>query len=129
MLRPELELPLPRNMSRLPQHRGYPVPWFVEWVDGEPEFRAMSRVKWWTAVGMGRDGILRPHQSHCWVCGGPMARAGFLATFAFTIGPMCAINRVSSEPPSHVECAEWSARNCPFLSRPHARRREDDVIN
>jgi hypothetical protein len=42
---------------------------------------------------------------------------------------MCAINRISAEPPSHVECAEWSARNCPFLSRPHAKRREDETIN
>ena len=29
--RPELE-PLPDRMKRLPVHRGYPVPWFVEWV-------------------------------------------------------------------------------------------------
>lgn len=61
----------------------------------------------------------------CWVCGGPFrSRLGFMDTFAFTIGPMCAINRISSEPPSHIDCAEWSARNCPFLSRPHAKRRD-----
>jgi len=40
------------------------------------------------------------------------------------IGPMCAVNRVSGEPPSHLACAEFSARACPFLSRPAAERRE-----
>jgi hypothetical protein len=43
---------------------------------------------------------------------------------AFTIGPMCAINMTSGEPPSHRYCAEWSAVACPFLSRPHAERRD-----
>jgi hypothetical protein len=38
-LRPELtELPL--RMRGLPlDERGYPVPWFVAWIDGKPEFR------------------------------------------------------------------------------------------
>jgi hypothetical protein len=120
-LRPELEMPLPNAMGNLPVFRGYPVPWFVDWLpDGTPEFRAMDPDKWKRAVN--------PRDPRCWVCGGPMkSRLGFMSTFAFTIGPMCAINRVSSEPPSHVECAEWSARNCPFLSRPHAVRRDHDI--
>jgi hypothetical protein len=46
---------------------------------------------------------------------------------AFAIGPMCAVNRTTSEPPSHAECARWSAQFCPFLSRPQAKRREDDL--
>jgi hypothetical protein len=46
---------------------------------------------------------------------------------AFVAGPMCGINRTSSEPPSHRECAYWSARNCPFLNNPRAVRREDEV--
>jgi hypothetical protein len=41
---------------------------------------------------------------------------------AFTIGPMCAVNRTSSEPPSHLECSRFSARNCPFLTRPRMKR-------
>jgi len=47
----------------------------------------------------------------------------------FVIGPMCGINRNSAEPPSHHECAQWSARNCPFLSNAKRTRREDDVID
>lgn len=123
VLRPELERPLPNDMGTLPIHRGYCVPWFVDWwPDGTPEFRAMDPAKWKLAVN--------PRDPRCWTCGGPFtSRIGFLSTFGFLIGPMCAINRISAEPPSHVACAEWSARNCPFLSRPHAKRREDETIN
>lgn len=108
------ELPeLPRNMRDLPvDKRGYPVPWFVDWVNGEPEFRAMDRRKLHRAV----------KERLCWVCGKPLWRE-----MVFVIGPMCAINRISSEPPSHRECAQFSARGCPFLSRPHMVRREDGL--
>lgn len=112
-LRPELE-PLPLRMMNLPVDRGYPVPWFVEWIintEGErvPEFRAMSQEKWHKAV----------RQSRCWVCGERLGK-----NLAFVIGPMCGITRTTGEPPCHLECAEWSVRNCPFLARPHAERRE-----
>lgn len=123
-LRPELE-PLPALMAHLPVHRGYPVPWFVEWVEGagdemtqcpigtgSPEFRIMSHERYERAVG----------EDRCWVCGGRMS-----SYRAFVIGPMCAVNLTSAEPPSHVECGEWSARNCPFLSRPHMSRRENGL--
>lgn len=109
-MRPELE-PLSVRMRALPvDARGFPVPFFVQWIDGAPEFRLMDRAKYVRA--------LREHL--CWVCGQPRGRY-----HTFLIGPMCAVNRVSSEPPSHRECAEWSARNCPFLSRPQMVRRED----
>jgi hypothetical protein len=55
----------------------------------------------------------------CWTCGDYLSEH-----FAFVIGPMCAVNRVSAEPPSHVTCADFSVRACPFLSRPKALRRE-----
>lgn len=111
-LRPELVGTLPVRMQRLPIARGFPVPWFVTWIDGEPEFRIMDGEKFVRALRFGL----------CWVCGQAMG-----AYKAFTIGPMCAVNRISSEPPSHRECAEFSARACPFLSRPHARRREGGI--
>jgi hypothetical protein len=113
--RPELE-PLPRLMQHLPvdPERGYVVPWFVDWLDGKPEFRAMDRNKYVKAL----------RQRLCWVCGQPLA-----TRFAFVAGPMCGINRTSSEPPSHLECARWSARNCPFLSNPDMARRQDERVN
>jgi hypothetical protein len=110
-LRPELT-PLPERMRSLPvDKRGYPVPWFVAWVDGEPEFRAMDAHKFVDAIKFDR----------CWVCGEPLGKWK-----AFTIGPMCGITRTTSEPPSHLECARWSARNCPFLTQRQLKRREDE---
>jgi hypothetical protein len=110
-VRPDLE-PLPDRLKHLPiDDRGFPIPWFVAWIDGKPEFRAMDGDKWRKAV---RDRL-------CWVCGGPMG-----VNVAFVAGPMCGINRISSEPPSHLECARWSARNCPFLANPNQVRREDE---
>lgn len=109
-LRPELP-DLPARIAALPvDHRGYPVPWFVQWVDGQPDHRIMDGSKlmkaWTTKL--------------CWICGQPLGGA----TVTFAIGPMCAVNRVSAEPPSHKECALFSVKGCPFLSRPHAHRRE-----
>lgn len=102
--------PLPKRIAALPVGRnGYPVPWFVAWQDGEPEFRAMDGEKLRLAI----------KERRCWVCGEPVGRE-----MTFVIGPMCAVNRTSAEPPSHAECADFSARACPFLSRPQMRRRE-----
>jgi hypothetical protein len=97
-------------MQDLPVSKsGWVVPWFVDWLNGEPEFRAMDPRKWKRAI----------KEERCWVCGHKLG-----SWLVFVIGPMCAINRVSSEPPSHLGCARWSAQNCPFLSRPHMIRRE-----
>lgn len=113
-MRPELE-PLPDRMKTLPiDERGYPVPWFADWIDGKPEFRAMDPNKWVRAIRM----------KLCWVCGEGLGRH-----LVFVAGPMCGINRTSGEPPNHLECARWSVRNCPFLNNPDQVRREDEKIN
>jgi hypothetical protein len=122
--RHDLSLPdMPASIAKLPvDERGYPIPFFVDYLpDGKPEFRAADPAKLVRCI---REAV-------CWVCGEKLhrSRLGFKSTIAFAIGPMCAVNRISSEPPSHPDCAEWSARNCPFLARPHAKRREDEVFN
>lgn len=107
--------PMPDRIKALPvDERGYPVPWFVDWLDGKPEFRAMDFRKWQQAV---RDRL-------CWVCGQPLGR-----NMVFVAGCMCGVNRTSAEPPNHYDCALWSAINCPFLSNPAMVRREDSEIN
>lgn len=117
-VRPELETLPPRMRKLRIDARGYPVPWFVAWVSNPeggpdvPEFRAMDGRKF-------RDAV---KNKLCWVCGEPLGR-----WLAFPIGPMCAITRTISEPPSHLECAEWSVRNCPFLSNPKMVRRDDNM--
>jgi hypothetical protein len=35
---------------------------------------------------------------------------------------MCAVNRLSAEPPSHWLCAQFAVKACPFLSKPLAKR-------
>ena len=103
----------PRFMCPLPiDKRGYPVPAFVEWINGEPEFRAMNP----------RFLVKAINQRLCWTCGQPL-----YGEEVFVIGPMCAVNRISSEPPSHRECALYAALNCPFLSKPQMVRRKDGL--
>lgn len=103
--------PMPVRMKALPRdHRGFPIPWFVaELPNGERDFRIADPRKRHRAIT----------QNLCWVCGGIMG-----AYKAFVIGPMCAVNRVTSEPPCHLECAQFSAMGCPFLTRPKMRRND-----
>jgi hypothetical protein len=107
-------IPIPPKMQGLPLGpNGFPVPWFTPWVHGVPEFRAMDGPRIAEAI---RGNL-------CWVCG--QHRGRFMT---FVIGPMCSVNRISSEPPSHLECARYSARACPFLSRPNMVRRDDSDL-
>lgn len=101
---------MPARIRRLPvSARGFPIPKFVEYVDGEPDFRLFNATHMKNCI----------HRDLCWICGEP------LGSFkAFPIGPMCCINRITAEPPSHYECAVFAAKNCPFLSNPEAKRRE-----
>ncbi len=106
--------PMPERIRKLPTLRGFPVPWFVAKVDGEFDFRVMDGPKLVQAI----------QQKRCWVCGEPLGKR-----MSFVIGPMCGINRTNAEPPSHRECAEYSAKHCPFLTRPHMKRREDEITD
>lgn len=114
-LRSDLPTAMPDRIRKLPVDvRGYPVPWFVDWLpDGTPEFRAMDYRKFKRALA----------EKFCWVCGERLKKH-----VAFVLGPMCAITRTTAEPPSHLDCAEWSARACPFLTKPNMKRREDDLV-
>lgn len=106
-------LEMPDRMRHLPiSDEGYPIPYFVPYYSGKPEFRGFDPDKMRVCVR---------HQ-RCWLCG---ERLGRLVTF--TIGPMCAVNRVSAEPPSHHDCARYAAEACPFLSQPRMRRNEKDM--
>jgi hypothetical protein len=103
--------------------RGYPVPWFVAWLKGgepcppgrgEPDFRIIGPGKLTQAY----------NESRCWICG----RSLIGSSRIFVIGPMCVINRVTSEPPNHRECAEFAAKACPFLTNPRQKRDYKDMI-
>lgn len=101
--------PLPERMRLLPlDPRGYPIPWFVGTVDGKRDFRIADQSKRALAV----------KKRLCWICGGKMGKY-----LAFVIGPMCAVNRNTSEPPCHRECAIFAATACPFLILPKSEYR------
>jgi hypothetical protein len=106
-------LELPDRMTGLPVNdQGYPIPYFVPYIDGGPEFRGFD----------GEKMLICVRHKRCWLCGGPLGKF-----MVFVIGPMCAINRVSAEPPSHRDCAFYAVQACPFLTRPHMRRNEKDM--
>jgi hypothetical protein len=99
----------PPRVARLPQDRqGRPVPWFVAWIDGVPDFRIVAQGKVAEAVRFHR----------CFICGEALGR-----WLSFAVGPLCTINRTAPEPPAHKDCAIYAAQACPFLTRPGMRRR------
>lgn len=73
---------IPARIQNLPVDpvRKFPVPWFVAWVDGKPEFRAADQRKLVIAI----------QEKRCWVCGEPLGRF-----MTFVVGPMCGLNRTS----------------------------------
>lgn len=99
---------VPGRIEALPRDkRGFPVPWFVAWVEGKPVFPAADPDKMRQAL----------KYEKCWVCGQRLG--GYKA---FVIGPMCCVNRLTAEPPSHFECAKFAVLNCPFMAQPLAKR-------
>jgi hypothetical protein len=104
---------MPECIEILPRDkRGFPVPKFAMWIDGEPDFRVV-------APGW-RETCAR--QNVCWICGGNLGSKKW-----FVLGPMCTVTRSTSEPPNHKLCAEFAAKNCPFLAMPMAKRNERDM--
>ncbi|WP_443750333.1 hypothetical protein [Asticcacaulis solisilvae] len=100
--------PLPTGMRTLPlDERGIPVPWFVDWPGGKPDFRIVD----------GRKLIDGWKQDLCWICGQRL-----FAFRAWIIGPVSLINRCTAEPPAHPECARTALTHCPFLSNPEMKR-------
>jgi hypothetical protein len=106
---------MPDRVRRLPiSENGYPTPWFAATVPltGKRDLRIADSAKRALAV----------KRSLCWVCGGK------LGTYkAFVIGPMCVVNRTTSEPACHLECALFSVAACPFLTKPRMRRNDVDL--
>lgn len=99
---------LPVGMRDLPRdERGIPVPWFVDWFSGKPDFRVVD----------GRKLIEGWKRDLCWICGKQL-----FAFRAWVVGPVSMINRCAGEPPAHLECARVALVHCPFLSNPDRKR-------
>lgn len=103
---------MPARMRNRPVSRsGYPVPYFVQTKDEDDDwdFRIVNPHTYVEALS----------KKVCWICGQQLGRYR-----TFVIGPMCAVNRVTAEPPSHRECAEWAVMVCPFMISPRMRRND-----
>lgn len=101
--------PLPDHMKRLQfDDRGYPIPYFVQWIDGKPDFRVLDQEKFARAA----------RKSLCTICG---EQLGIYKSFVG--GPMNLLQLISGEPPMHRDCALFSVQACPFLLLPLAKRR------
>jgi hypothetical protein len=102
---------MPARIAKLPTDaRGYPVPRFVATVDGKPDFRVVDNSHWLRCAKHRR----------CWICGDTLGRH-----VAFVCGPSSAVTGVTSEPGSHVDCAQYAIRTCPFILFPQRRRDPD----
>jgi hypothetical protein len=108
-------IPMPARIRRLPvTAEGWPELFFAAVVDehGRKDLRVADE----------RKKIRCLNADLCWLCGERLGRFR-----AFVIGPMCLVNRVTSEPPCHCECAEYAAKACPFLSQPRMRRNDKNL--
>ena len=104
-----VQLPSPPvRIARLPKdERGYPVPWFVAWLLDDLDGRAHeversrpgARPDFRILASGARE--LAVKKRLCWVCGEPLG-----VHQVFAIGPMCAVNRTTMEPPGHRACID-----------------------
>jgi hypothetical protein len=111
---------LPRRIAKLQKdERGFPVPVFVQWFrqDGKPAELPSEGDRPDFRYANSDFRVLAFKRGLCWICGEALG-----VHRIYAIGPMCVINRTTSEPASHRECAEFSAKACPFLIRPRMRR-------
>ena len=103
----EFPVPVPARMRALPvDRRGYPVP--ASWKSSTP-------------AGF-QDRLAEPHGALRRPSAVLDLRRGDGRQDGLRAGSDCCINRISSEPPSHYECAHFAAVACPFLAHPQAKR-------
>lgn len=99
--------PVPERLRSRPVQSGYPVPWFAARIEGRYDFRVADADLIAPAI----------KKRLCWICGQPLG-----SYVSLPIGPISALNRVTAEPPSHKDCADWAAVACPFLAQAQDRR-------
>lgn len=110
-----LSLDIPVFLSHLKvDQRGYPIPFFVSYIDGKPEFRYMDHVR--------QEMIIE--NKLCHICGKKLNKDYNY----FISGPIGFKNKISSDAAMHRECAEFSLLACPHLHLQNAERRENDEL-
>lgn len=106
-------LEIPPKIVALPRdEHGRPVPFFVTWVNGKPDFRIVNGMR------VAECYLTRV----CFICGQKLG-----TYLAFVLGPMSVTNMISAEPPSHYDCALYAVKACPFLANPRKEYRDGDL--
>ena len=100
------DVPIPGRLARRPRDkRGYPIPAMVLIkADGTPDFRVTDVEKWVKAC----------NERTCALCGEQLGRH-----LAFVGGPRVHENRLFTDLPMHLECAEYALRVCPYIAVPN----------
>lgn len=108
-------LDIPKELAHLKiDHRGYPIPYFVSWINGKPEFRFLDVTRLQMII----------ERKVCHICGKKLPNDSFY----FIAGPMGLQNKISTDAPMHRVCAEFSLVACPHLYRQKAERRDNDPL-
>lgn len=100
----------PALLAARPTFAGLPVPYFVGWVGGRPDFRLLDAQ---------RQGFCFAY-AKCAICGSAGPTPKYLIC-----GPIGLENRVHTEPAVHEACARYALLTCPYLSRADSARRQD----
>ena len=99
-------------MAHLPlDERGYPIPYFVQMVLGQPDFRYSDPKK---------KAVCRKWKK-CWICGDFL----FSNDFWVITGPIGLRNQTVSDEPMHEECARFSLIACPHMQYQKAERKTE----
>ncbi len=106
---------IPPFLKHLKVHdkTGYPIPFFVAYRDGIPDFRLLDQQKQLYCVD----------QKLCAICGKKLIKDAYY----FISGPMGFANKISTDPAMHQECAIYSLETCPHLHFEKAQRRETGI--
>ncbi len=110
-----LNIAIPKELAHLKvDHRGYPIPFFVSYQNGVPEFRFLNITK--------QHFILE--NKLCGICGKKLNK-----DYSYVIsGPKGYENKISSDSAMHRVCAEFSLQACPHLYLEKAERRTNDDL-
>jgi hypothetical protein len=102
---------IPPFLSHLKvDERGYPIPFFVAYVKGKPDFRMIDPKKFNYCF----------EQDLCFVCGKKHVKKNYF----IVTGPQGLANGVHSDCPSHRGCLEYSLKICPHLFFESSQRNE-----
>lgn len=105
---------IPPELSHLElDERGYPIPYFVGKINGKFNFKYQDRKK--------RDSCIQFRW--CPICAKRLDKE-----FSYVItGPRGLKNKVVSDAPMHLLCAEFTLKTCPHIHFEKAERKEEPV--